>query len=54
MKAEVIRAFFDAQDPARTLYHAGDAFEGTAKRVRDLEKRGFVKAEEQKRKTKEV
>lgn len=53
MKATVTRAFFDAQDPARTLYQIGEEFEGTQKRVRDLEKKGFVKSvEEPKKKSK--
>lgn len=46
MKAKVTRAFWDAKDPARTVYQVGDSFEGAAKRVRELEKRGFVKAEQ--------
>ena len=53
MKAKVTKAFWDAKDPARTIYQIGDEFEGTAKRVRDLEKKGFVVAVEPKRKTKE-
>lgn len=44
MKSVVTRAFYDAQDPARTVYQIGATFEGTQKRVKDLEKRGFVKA----------
>lgn len=48
MKAEVIKAFYDLQDPARTVYQVGSSFEGETKRVKDLEKRGFVKAIEEK------
>lgn len=47
MKSVVVKAFYDAQDPARTVYQIGDAFEGTQKRVKDLEKRGFVKSIEE-------
>lgn len=53
MKAKVTRAFWDAKDPARTIYQVGDEFEGNAKRVRELERKGFVKADEPKRKSKE-
>ncbi len=43
MKAKVIRAFYDLQDPARKVYSVGDPFEGSPERVKDLEKRGYVK-----------
>lgn len=49
MKATVVKAFWDAQDPARKVYQIGEAFEGTQKRVKDLEKRGFVKAQPKKK-----
>ena len=32
------------QDPARTIYQLGETFEGDAKRVMELEDKGFVKA----------
>ena len=44
MKATVIRAFYDMQDPARTIYQLGETFEGDVKRVMELENKGFVKA----------
>lgn len=44
VKATVIRAFYDMQDPARTIYQLGETFEGDAKRVTELENKGFVKA----------
>lgn len=45
MKSTVIRAFYDMQDPARTIYQLGETFEGDAERVMELEDKGFVKAE---------
>lgn len=42
MKAKVIKAFYDLQDPARTVYQVGTEFEGTNKRVEELAKKGFV------------
>ena len=44
MKAKVIRAFYDLQDPARTIYQIGSEFEGDAKRVAELADGGFVEA----------
>lgn len=44
VKSTVIRAFYDLQDPARTIYQLGETFEGDAKRVMELENKGFVKA----------
>lgn len=49
VKAKVIRAFYDMQDPKETVYQVGDMFEGAEKRVKELEGRGFVKAEEPKK-----
>lgn len=43
MKATVIRAFYDMQDPKETVYQVGDAFEGDARRIAELEKGDFVK-----------
>lgn len=52
MKATVIRAFFDAQDPSRKLYQIGSEFEGTQNRVKELAGKGFVEPiEEPKKKT---
>lgn len=42
MKAEVIKAFRDAQD-AEKLYRAGEPFEGSPARVNELAAKGFVK-----------
>lgn len=49
VKAKVIKAFYDMQDPKETVYQVGDMFEGAEKRVKELEERGFVKAEELKK-----
>lgn len=49
VKAKVIKAFYDMQDPKETVYQVGDMFEGAEKRVKELEERGFVKAEEPKK-----
>lgn len=43
MKAEVIRAFYDIKDPANTVYQEGALFEGAPARIKDLERKGFVK-----------
>lgn len=45
MKATVIKAFYDLQDPNRTTYQVGSVFEGTTERVKGLEDKGYVKAE---------
>lgn len=49
VKAKVIKAFYDMQDPKETVYQVGEMFEGAEKRVKELEGRGFVKAEEPKK-----
>lgn len=49
MRATVISPFADKNDPKLHVYEAGDTFEGTAARVRELEAVGKVRGE---RKTK--
>lgn len=44
MRAKVIRAFYDIEDPKRTVYQVGDSFEGTDERVKGLAEKGFVEA----------
>lgn len=49
MRAKVIRAFRDIEDPSGTVYQVGDTFEGTDERVGGLAEKGFVeKASEAK------
>lgn len=43
--AKVVSAFFDKNDPKRTVYNVGDTFEGAAERIEELQAKGFVKAE---------
>lgn len=48
MKAKVIRAFWDLQDPKQTVYQVGSSFEGKTERVRELAKKGFLEIEKPK------
>lgn len=49
MRATVTSPFADKNDPKLRVYEAGDTFEGTAARIKELEALGKVKGE---RKTK--
>ena len=45
MRATVITPFADKNDTKLRIYEAGETFEGTAARVRELESLGKVKGE---------
>lgn len=45
MKAKVIKAFYDLNDPARKTYQVGSEYEGTAARIKELAGKGFVEAQ---------
>lgn len=42
MKARVVRAFYDVNDPARKVYQIGSFFEGERERIEDLVRKGYV------------
>lgn len=48
MKAKVIKAFKDLNDPTGAIYQVGTTYEGADKRIAELENKGFVKAEKVK------
>lgn len=45
MRATVITPFSDKNDPKHRVYEAGEPFEGSAARIKELEALGKVKGE---------